>query len=108
MDIWFPLEKAVADHYKFRLSTHLFWQTEEQLPLTFALNGVALQPTEELTPTRTFHFDIAPGVLQECNKFSIISGTSTRTDTGNKDYAIDYYRLDVINTDQSPLVVSFR
>ncbi len=108
MDIWFPLVKAVADHYKFRFSTHLFWQTEAQLPLTFSLNGVALQPTEELTPTRTFHFDIAPGVLQECNKFSITSGVSTRTDTGSKDYAIDYYRLDVINTDKPPFTVSFR
>lgn len=108
MDIRFPLAKTVADHYKFRLSTHLFWQTEAQLPLTFSLNGVAIQPTEELTPTRTFHFDIAPGVLQECNKFSITSGASTRTDSGSKDYAIDYYRLDVINTYKPPFTVSFR
>ena len=101
LDVRFPLSKAVADHYKFRFSTHLFWQTEEQLPLSFTLNDVAILPTEESsTPTRTFYFDIEPGVLQECNKFSITAGVSTRTDSGDKNYAIDYYRLDVINTDK--------
>lgn len=109
LDIRFPLRKAVADHYKFRFSTHLFWQTEEQLPLSFTLNDVAILPTEESsTPTRTFYFDIEPGVLQECNKFSITAGVSTRTDSGNKSYAIDYYRLDVINTDKTGFVMVFR
>ena len=107
IDIYFPLRQAVADHYKFRFSTHLFWQTEAQLPLTFKLNGVAIQPTGESTPDRTFDFDIEPGVLQECNKFTIRTGATTRTDSGDKDYAIDYYRLDVINTDKKGICLSF-
>ena len=101
IDIYFTLRQAVADHYKFRFSTHLFWQTEAQLPLTFKLNDVDIQPTAELsTPDRTFNFDIEPGVLQECNKFTIRTGATTRTDSGDKDYAIDYYRLDLVNTDK--------
>lgn len=109
IDIYFPLRQAVADHYKFRFSTHLFWQTEAQLPLTFKLNNVDIQPTAELsTPNRTFSFDIEPGVLQECNKFTIRTGATTRTDSGDKDYAIDYYRLDVINTDKDGFILSFR
>lgn len=109
MDIRFHLRQAVADHYKFRFSTHLFWQTEEQLPLTFKLNDVAILPTEESeNPARTFIFDIEPGVLQECNKFSISAGASTRTDNGDKSYAVDYYRLELINTDKKGLVFSCR
>ena len=73
--------------------------TEAQLPLTFRLNDVAIRPTSESSsPARTFYFDLEPGVLQECNTFSITSGASTRTDSGDKSYAIDYYRLEVIDT----------
>ena len=104
LDIRFPFKKAVADRYRFRFSTRLFWQSEATLPLTFQLNGVDIVPTEETAPTRTFHFDIDPGVLQENNKFSIFSGASTVT-SGNKDYAIDYYRLDVINTEMMGFVI---
>ena len=106
LNVYFPLKQAVADHYRFRFTARLFWQSQAVLPLSFMLNGVAIEPTEEVTPTRTLHFDIAPGVLQENNKFSIISGVSTKTT--NTDYGIDYYRLDVINTDKPPMVISFR
>ena len=105
LNLYFPIKQVVADHYCFRLSTRLFWQSEERVPLSFALNDVAITPTEEVTPKRTFHFDIAPGVLRENNKFSIISGVATET---TNDYGIDYYRLDAINTDKSPFVIVVR
>lgn len=105
LNLYFPIKQVVADHYCFRLSTRLFWQSEERVPLSFALNDVAITPTEEVTPKRTFHFDIAPGVLRENNKFSIISGVATET---TNDYGIDYYRLDAINTDKLPFVIVVR
>ncbi len=107
LDVYFPLAQAVADRYRFRFSTRLYLQTEATLPLLFQLNGVDVLPTEEADPARTFHFDIEPGVLRENNKFSIFTGSSSVAE-GNKDYAIDYYRLDVIDTEKTGFFIVVR
>lgn len=107
MNLRFPLRQAVADHYRFRFSTHLFWNSESPLPLSFAINGVAVSPTEVVEPDRTFHFDFEPGVLREENVFTITSGASTVTE-GYNGHAIDYYRLEVVNTDQEGTIIVLR
>jgi hypothetical protein len=107
LDVVFPLSQEIADRYKFEFSARFYWTNPTALPINCTLNGETCLPSSiNDDPSWTYIYTFEPGELSTENRMCFSTGS--RTDGGSSGWAVDYWRLKVIDTQYYGLTLFIR
>jgi hypothetical protein len=96
IEVVFPVSREIAQRYKFRFVTRFFWSNPTALPIDCTLNGETLVPSEIGEPNYTYTYTFEPGELSELNKMNFVTGS--RSDGVSTGWGVDYWRLEIVDT----------